>query len=140
MLAWLAAMLGLALIAGSIAPQPLPKTVPSAPRPGAPGTVPSRSLKLVLHPGERVVARVGDVVTLTVPATAPDTVQIAGLGLSAFADATVPAQIEFVAYPAGTFPVTLLTSGATVGTLRILPAQSPQPAPAAPSRSVIAAA
>jgi hypothetical protein len=135
LLAWLAALLALALLAAALAPQAEPVTRPSAPRPGTPGTVASRTLVRVLPRGGRVAARVGDFVTLDVPVRAPDTVEIAGLGLSAFAAPGAPAQIEFLADPAGTYAVTLLSSGARLGTLRIQP-----PAAASPPRASAAAA
>jgi hypothetical protein len=141
MLVYLAALLGLALVAAAIAPQPAPAPLPQSPAAGAPGTIASRTLAPVMDPGDRVVVRVGDVVTLTVPSATPDTVEIAGLGLSAFGDPALPAQIELVAYPAGTYPVTRLSTGARVGMLVIQPARTapalsrPQLRPTAPSRS-----
>jgi hypothetical protein len=125
LLLWLAALLGLALVVGSIAPQREAPTRPYPVTPGVPGSNPGPVRKLVLKPGGRVVARVGQVVNLEVAVKTPDTVEIDALGVSMFADPQTAAQLEFLAYPAGTYPVTLHDTGQTIGTLVIAPVQAP---------------
>jgi hypothetical protein len=127
---WLLAMLGLLLFAGAIAPRPQSTEQPYPATPGAADAGPVKTRSLTLKPGGRVVAQVGETVTLTVPVTEDDSVDIDALGLSQFATPKTPAALQFFAWPAGTYLVTSDNTGQTIGTLVV------QPAPASPPSGV----
>ncbi len=135
MLAWLALLIAVALVAGAIAPRPARRAESTATTQPTPATAARRSVMLVVHPGQRVSAQAGDIVSLTVPVTAPETVMITGLGLSTFADADTPASLLIVSPPAGRYPITLQSTGAVVGTLVVQAASSPATTAPAPADS-----
>ena len=64
-------------------------------------------------------ANVGDVVHLSVRVPASDLVEISDLALEQPVDPGVPAELEFVADQAGSFPVRLRDAGDEIGTLEI---------------------
>jgi hypothetical protein len=132
---WLLAMLGLLLFASAIAPRQQAATRPYPATPGAADAGPARARALTLRPGGRVVAQVGDTVTLTVPLKAADSVDIVPLGLSQFGTPKTPAKLQFFAWPAGTYAVTSNNTGETIGTLVVQPT-SPSPPSGAPASGV----
>ena len=70
---------------------------------------------------ETVEARVGDLVELTVTARGPDSVAIAGLGLTEGVAPGAPAQLSFLADRPGRFPVSLTLSDRRVGSVVVEP-------------------
>jgi|SRR5215471_3935837 len=135
-------MLGLLVFAGAIAPRQQPVERPYPATPGAADAGPVKQRNLTLKPGGRVVAHVGESVTLTVGVKSADSVEIDALGLSQFATPQAPAKLTFFAWPAGTYPVTSDNTGETLGTLVVQPAppSPPSGAPASGVRGVPAAA
>ncbi len=127
---WLLAMFALLLFAGAIAPRREVDQKPYPATPGAADASPGPVRNLTLRPGGRVVVHVGENVALTVAVGSSDSVDIDALGISQFADRRTPAKLMFLAYPAGTYPVTSDNTGKTIGTLVVQP-----PAPAPPSGS-----
>jgi hypothetical protein len=135
-------MLGLLLFASAIAPRQPPVAQPYPATPGAADAGRSPGRALTLTPGGRVVARVGETVTLTVGVKSNDSVDIDALGLSQFGTPRAPAKLQFFAWPAGTYAVTSDNTGQTIGTLVVQPAppSPPSGAPASGVRGVPAAA
>jgi hypothetical protein len=67
-------------------------------------------------PPERLLhARVGEIVSVAVRTSEPDTAAIPQLGVSAVTSDDVPGRLEFVPSAPGTYPVLLEDSGAVAG-------------------------
>ena len=71
--------------------------------------------------GQRVVARVGQPVTITVESEVLDTVSLDDLGTKSV-EPDSPAVFELLADTPGRYPIQLLLSGRTIGTLEVRPA------------------
>jgi hypothetical protein len=121
-----AILLGLTLVATALAPPPAPAprdapTVTSggARAPDAGGLDPVE-VTLDVSSGERdVEVAAGDLVRLEVRSDRLDAVELRGLGLVRAVAPDSPAQFEIYADRAGDYPLVLVESGATVGTLRV---------------------
>ena len=125
LLIFLAVLIALTALAAGVAPRdPVgggdggpPPSVTSSP---APDPV-ERTLRAE-ETGQRVVARVGQTVVLTVEASTLDTVHIAEVGSEGVEPAS-PARFELRADVPGSYAIELLESGRRIGTLDIRPAR-----------------
>ena len=134
---WFALLMGLAFAVSAVAPKPQSIVRHTQPVPGAPGSLATSPRSLVLTPGGRVIAQAGEPVTLTVPMRAAGLVEIDALGLQQYGDRRTPARMTFIAYPAGTYPIVLKDTDATLGTLVVQPASTlPEPPSGAPASGV----
>jgi hypothetical protein len=82
--------------------------------------------------GQRVVARVGQNVVITVEGAALDTVRLAEFGNETVEPAS-PARFELLADVPGSYAIELLESGRRIGTLEIRPAPEPREPGGGPS-------
>jgi hypothetical protein len=69
--------------------------------------------------GQRVSVRQGQEVDLTIEGEQVDTVSIDDLGEQDTVDVDSPAQLDFVADTPGRYPIVMLESGKTIGTLLV---------------------
>ncbi len=120
----LAVLIALTALAAGVSPRDpvsggggTPPSVDAAP---APPPV-ARTLRAE-ETGQRVVARVGQTVVLTVEASTLDTVHIAEVGSEGVEPAS-PARFELRADVPGSYAIELLESGRRIGTLDIRPAR-----------------
>lgn len=107
-------------LAGGFAPREEQAVKP----PDRPAVAPGAGVGVVrgeLPEDETVEAQVGDLVELTVTARGPDSVAIAGLGLTEGVAPGAPAQLSFLADRAGRFPVSLTLSDRRVGSVVVEP-------------------
>lgn len=73
-------------------------------------------------PADKVVkATEGDIVTVTVTSSTPDVAEIPALGIQTDVSGDLPGELEFVADRTGTFPVTLVGTGAVLGRVVVDP-------------------
>jgi hypothetical protein len=117
----LAVLLGLTALAAGVAPRDRVAThsTPPAPVPAreqASGTV-QRTLDAGAT-GQRVVARVGQTVELTVRSDSLETVGLGDFGVKS-AEPGSSAHFELLADVPGSYPIDLLESGQEIGTLEI---------------------
>jgi hypothetical protein len=134
LLVLVAVLMGLTALAATLSPPPesLRRTPPSeSPTPSAtppPATPPSSSdsvnarISATAPRARHVTASVGDLVTLDVTGDVVDTVVIDDLAVVEPIDPDSPAQVELYAGAPGRYPIRLLSSGRSIGTLRIEPA------------------
>ena len=118
----LAVLLGLTALAAGVAPRERVSTdssPPPAPAPAreqASGTV-VRTLDAG-STGQRVVARVGQIVELTVRSDTLETVSLGDVGVET-AEPDSPAHFELLADEPGSYPIELLEDERQIGTLEI---------------------
>jgi hypothetical protein len=122
----LAVVIGLTALASGVAPrEPVVRddgSTPPVPPAGAsrPDVV-ERTLAAD-ETGQRVVARVGQTVVITIEGTALDTVRLAEYG-DETVEAASPARFELLADVPGSYAIDLLEAGRRIGTLEIRPAR-----------------
>jgi hypothetical protein len=125
LLIMLAVLMGLTALAAGVAPrQPVRDDgVVSTPSPEArPASAPvERTLDARLS-DQRVVARVGQLVVITVEAGALDSVSLDELGIEPV-EPDSPARFELLAEVPGDYPIELLQADRTIGSLEIRPAE-----------------
>jgi len=127
MLIVLAVVVALTALASGVAPRepavregaPIP---PSSPGATAPETV-ERTLDTA-EGGQRVVARVGQAVVITVEGAELDTVRLAEFG-NETVEPTSPARFELLADVPGSYAIDLLEADRRIGTLEIRPEADP---------------
>ena len=120
----LAIVIALTALAAGVAPRD-PVGSGDAGTPPSAGASPARAVERTLRAegsGQRVVARVGQTVVVTVEASTLDTVHIAEVGSEGVEPAS-PARFELLADVPGRYPIELLESGRRIGTLDIRPAR-----------------
>ena len=117
----LAVLLGLTALAAGVAPrQPIVQDPGGAPSPPPPPAA-SRSVHRTLdarETGQRVVARVGQTVVLTVRSRDLDTVSLEEVGVRTVEPAS-PARFELLADVPGSYAIELLEADQQIGTLEI---------------------
>jgi hypothetical protein len=117
----LAVLLGLTALAGGVAPRDRPAGVDAGATPPAGLREPPQPVEKTLDAsgaGQRVVARVGQTVTITVESDVLDSVSIAEMG-SKTVEPESPARFELLADVAGSYAIELLESERQIGTLEI---------------------
>ena len=121
----LAVLVGLTALASGVAPREPVVRERGAPSPQPPpGTRPPDVLERTLDAGEtgqRVVARVGQTVVITVEGAALDTVRLAEYGNETVEPAS-PARFELLADVPGSYAIDLLEADRRIGTLEVRPA------------------
>jgi hypothetical protein len=85
--------------------------------PAASAAPPAGTVRGTLPDDGTVRARTGDAVSVTVRTSVPDEASVNDLGLQIETGPGVPGTIEFVAQAPGVYPVQLLGSGQTAGTI-----------------------
>lgn len=125
----LAVLLGLTALAAGVTPRdPTVRqegsTTPAGPGAGSPAPAPVQRTLSAEESGQRVVARVGQSVVLTVEAAALDTVGLAEFGYQTV-EPDLPARFELRADVPGSYAIELLEAGRRIGTLEIRPARTP---------------
>jgi hypothetical protein len=119
----LAIVIALTALAAGVAPRD-PANSGGGPPPSADGAPAPPRVERTLRAeetGQRVVARVGQTILLTVEASTLDTVHIAEVGSEGVEPAS-PARFELLADVPGSYAIELLESGRRIGTLEIRPA------------------
>jgi hypothetical protein len=115
----LAVLLVLTAVVASLAPAP-PVAPDPAPEPSAVAAASTVRRTLSADAtGQRVSARQGQEVQLTVEGEQVDTVSIDALGAEDTVDVDSPAQLDLVAETPGSYPIVMLESGRTIGTLLV---------------------
>ena len=127
MLLILAVLLGLTALASGIAPpRPVVREDGAAPTPSpaaaarapAPRTFERTISADVDEDRQRIVARAGDVLVLTVESSGIDSVSVGDLGTKPV-EPDAPARFEFLADDPGSYPIALLEGDRRIGTLEI---------------------
>jgi hypothetical protein len=120
----LAVLLGLTALAAGVAPRQSvrddPGTVPPPPAARAPAEPLEQTLD-AQSSGQRIVARVGQTVVITVESTELDSVSLAERGIEPV-EPDSPARFELLADTPGDYAIDLLQAERTIGTLEIRPA------------------
>jgi hypothetical protein len=116
----LAVLLALTALAAALAPQesPLDDGAGTPAAPSAPAPEPVEETLDAEATGQRVLARVGQTVTITVEADELDSVSLAEVGTKT-AEPDSPARFELLAEVPGTYTIDLLESGRQIGVLEI---------------------
>ena len=117
----LAVLLGLTALAGGAAPRrPAPDVGAGGPAAQTRGTTPPPIEETLQAAGsdQRVVARVGQSVTITVESDTLDSVSIAEIGTKTVEEES-PARFELLADVPGSYPIELLEEERRIGTLEI---------------------
>jgi hypothetical protein len=119
----LAVLLGLTALAAGVAPrqQPADDGGTVAPAPAAPAQRPLDRTLDAQATGQRVVARVGQTVVITVESAELDSVSLAERGIEPV-EPDSPARFELLADVPGDYAIDLLEADRTIGSLEILPA------------------
>jgi hypothetical protein len=91
----------------------------NVPHVAAPVRGPASVVRASLPSEEEVDAHVGDVVRLEVRAPSADIVELTSLALEQPVDASMPAELVFVADRPGRFRIRLREAGEAIGTLRV---------------------
>ena len=116
----LAVLLALTALASALAPSesPMDDSASAPVAPSRPAPAPVEETLDAEATGQRVVARVGQTVTITVEADELDSVSLAEVGTET-AEPDSPARFELLAEIPGSYPIELLESGRTIGVLEI---------------------
>ena len=119
----LAVLLGLTALAAGVAPrQPADDGAASpVPAPGAPAAQPLERTLDARSSDQRVVARLGQTVVITVESAELDSVSLGENEIEPV-EPDSPARFELLAEIPGSYPIELLEAGRTIGTLEIRPA------------------
>jgi hypothetical protein len=120
----LAVLIGLTALAGGLAPAPAPQPqgratpgpLQASPAPGSLQTVRATLSAARDVAARRILARVGDQVSITVRAQHIDTVGLGDLD-SEPVEPGLPAHFDLLADTAGSYPLVLLQAGRRIGTL-----------------------
>ncbi len=127
----LAVLIGLTALASGVSPREptVREDQPATPSPGGAQSPAAAPIETTLNAGEsgqRVVARVGQTVIITVEGAALDTVRLAEFG-NETVDRDSPARFELLADVPGTYEIELLESDRRIGTLKIRPPEPTEP-------------
>jgi hypothetical protein len=99
---------------------PSPHTLPTpTPRPGR-SVVVERALDASRRKPQTITVRTGDVLTLTVRSDEPDAVELQGLGALRAIAPDSPVTFDVLPDTPGSYPVVMLSTGRTVGTVRVV--------------------
>jgi hypothetical protein len=122
----LAVLIGLTALASGVAPrEPVVREDGSRPAVPPADTSPPGVVERTLsagRTGQRVVARIGQTVVITIEGAALDTVRLAEYGDETVEPAS-PARFELLADVPGSYAIDLLEAGRRIGTLEIRPAR-----------------
>ena len=115
----LAVLLAITALAAALAPSESPMDdSAAAPASPQPAPAPVEETLDAEATGQRVLARVGQTVTITVEADELDTVSLAEVGTKT-AEPESPARFELLAEVPGSYAIDLLESGRRIGVLEI---------------------
>ena len=117
----LAVLMLLTALAASVAPRETALQDDSAATPAAPAAPTAEPVQETLDAsaeGQRVLARVGQTVTIVVRSDTLDTVSLAEMGAET-TEPDSPARFELLADTPGSYPIELLESGRRIGVLEI---------------------
>jgi hypothetical protein len=120
----LAVLLGLTALAAGVAPRESLRDDPGTASPPPSARAPAEPLEQTLDAqssGQRVVARVGQTVVITVESTELDSVSLAEHEIEPV-EPDSPARFELLADTPGNYAIDLLQADRTIGTLEIRPA------------------
>ena len=116
--------MGLTALAAGVAPRQPERETPSSPTPAQGAATPAPPIERTLDTrsgDQRVTARVGQTVIITVETNELDSVSLGDYGIET-ADPESPARFELLADVPGSYPIHLLDADRTIGTLVIRPA------------------
>jgi hypothetical protein len=117
----LALLMAITALAAGLAPRESPLREDSSPAPpasSAPTAEPVEATLDAQSEGQRVEARVGQIVRIVVNTTVLDSVELAEVGTET-ADPESPARFELLADVPGTYPIQLLQAERRIGELEI---------------------
>ena len=122
-------LLGVSLVAGTLAPSPVDDadqeapTPPPAPRTeGEGGRLVEERIDADADGRETIPIRVGDQLALTVRTSEADEVEIPGIGELQFASPLAPARFDLLATEEATYPIRLVEADRVIGRIEVEPA------------------